>query len=301
MTTYSAEALRRYVEGEQAMSRGDMVRAVEAFEAAFAIDSTFWTAYWRSLYPRAYEGTPAADSAARAAVIEHRDELPEPDRRMIEAGLDGSLPKRMEGLTRLLDDFRDAWPAAYDLANMYIHFAPHQGHTLAESRAAIEHVIALNPNFVPAWTHLLMVAPQQGDTARTREAIEALASRVDETGDYWRPRMAMNRAALTAMVRGGDLRPAYLDEMVLLFQWEAERHPVFEPLRAGHFHVYGYPALQLRFNDRTLETVPGLTGPARATLHMANAHIWATRGAWDSASVALERWLALTKDRKSVV
>src|SRR2546426_5127396 len=84
ITTRSVPALRAYLQGEQALARAEFDEAVRAFDRAFAADSHFWFAFWRSLYPRDYEGTPP-DSAALVALVAHRRELPEADRLMIEA------------------------------------------------------------------------------------------------------------------------------------------------------------------------------------------------------------------------
>src|SRR5713101_7562928 len=84
ITTRSVPALRAYLEGEQALARAAFPEAVRAFDQAFAADSTFWFAFWRSLYPRVYEGT-SADSATVAKLIAHRREFPAADRLMIEA------------------------------------------------------------------------------------------------------------------------------------------------------------------------------------------------------------------------
>ena len=56
ITTRSVPALRAYLEGELAFIQSRYDVAVAAFERSFAADSTFSLAYWRSLYPRIYEG-----------------------------------------------------------------------------------------------------------------------------------------------------------------------------------------------------------------------------------------------------
>jgi hypothetical protein len=63
-------ARRAYLQGELALVRQDMAAALDAFERAFAEDSTFWWAYWRSLYPRAHrEASVPADPALLKQVV----------------------------------------------------------------------------------------------------------------------------------------------------------------------------------------------------------------------------------------
>src|SRR4029453_17440820 len=60
-------------------------------------------------------------------------------------------------------------------------------------------------------------------------------------------------------------------------------------VRVG-FLIYGFPATQIELNRRTLRL---LGGQERATdLRFRLAAAWANRGAWDSAMVALESFVA---------
>ncbi len=119
LQTRSSEALRAYVEGEEAMAQGRIAGAVSAFERAFAHDSTSWFAYWRSVYPRVYEGS-RVDPAIMQKVYAHRDGLPVADRLLVDAQEAPTLEAR---LPLLLEASRVAptyWPAWFTLANAYI-------------------------------------------------------------------------------------------------------------------------------------------------------------------------------------
>jgi hypothetical protein len=90
-----------------------MAAALDAFERAFGADPTSWWAYWRSMYPRTYGETALpADPALVQKVIEHRAELPEPDRLLVEAWATRSRAEQLTRLRELTNRFPDheaAW------------------------------------------------------------------------------------------------------------------------------------------------------------------------------------------------
>ena len=106
-------ARRAYLEGELALSRGEMPAAIDAFERAFAADTSFWWSYWRSLYPRSYRETATADPTIIRKIIDHRAELPEPDRLLIEATYlatsSSNRIRRLESLTARFPHYEPGW------------------------------------------------------------------------------------------------------------------------------------------------------------------------------------------------
>ena len=293
VTTRSVAALRAYVDGEQALARGDMERAVGAFERAFAADSSFWFAYWRSLYPRVYEGS-RADSVVLAEVIRHRDELPPPDRLLIEAGLESSVTSMTEALTALIDRYPTYWPAAWSLANLHVHWSPHVGRPLADARTGLERVVALNPRFATAWHHLFWITAFQGDLARARTAFETLERLVDPAELRWEVTLGDFRTGLEALEGGGDVSPEREAEVTDVIRRVAARVPGLSAGLAGGFIPYGLTEFQIRLNRRLLGSRP--VRSHAADLRMGITMAWATRGAWDSVAVELDAWMRLSTD-----
>ena len=287
VTTHSVSALRAYVDGEQALASGDMERAVDAFDRAFAADSSFWFAYWRSLYPRVYEGS-RADTAVLAEVIRHRDELPERDRLLIEARLEPTVTARLGALQALVDRYATYWPAAWELANLRFHWAPQIGSTLADSRAALEKVVSLNPRFVPGWHHLFTLAAFQGDARRSRAALDTLERLVDSKDIRWYATLAYNRTILEAVERDGHVSAEQETAMAGVMRQMASQVPGMSWGQSGMLTPFGFPALQIRLNRQALASHP-LQSHA-ADLRMGTTMAWAARGAWDSAAVELNAW-----------
>ena len=293
ITTRSIPALRAYLEGEQALSRAAFDEAVRAFDRAFAADPHFWFAFWRSLYPRIYEGTPP-DSAALVALIAHRRELPEQDRLMIEASF---LPHTMSDELAIWRDvtrrFPSYWPAWYDYSNYLVHFTPYLGTTYGDSRAALERTVALNPRFAPAWEHLLWTAESQWDTAGAARALRTLATFATATGFRVNPDLMGYYGAVNRLVvSGGHWTPAQLTRDA---QYVVATHGAApsEYLGIG-FLIVGFPRAQVNFDDAILALGP--TVEFQAIMWMGNGFAYAARGDWDSALVAIDRWQRLAND-----
>ncbi len=293
ITTRSVPALRAYLQGEQALARAEFDEAVRAFDRAFAADSHFWFAFWRSLYPRDYEGTPP-DSAALIALVAHRRELPGADRLMIEASF---LAHTMSEELALWQDvtrrFPNYWPAWYDYGNYMVHWTPYLGTTYGDSRGALERTVALNPRFAPAWEHLFWTVASQRDTAAGARTLRTLASFETAKGFRINPDLMGYYGAVNRLVvSGGNWAPAHLarDAQHVVTAYNATPS---EFLGTG-FLVFGFPRAQVKFDDAILALGP--TVELQAIMWMGNGFAYAARGAWDSSRVAMERWRRLADD-----
>jgi DNA-binding SARP family transcriptional activator len=277
-------ARRAYIAGELALARSDMPGAIDAFERAFAMDTTFWWAYWRSLYPRGYHETSPPDPALVQKVIEHRWELPEADRRLIEVTrLSRSVGERITRLRLLTDQFPDYEPARWEYADWLVHRGSYLGHTLEDTRSALEQVLALNPRFAPAWDHLLWVALVQGDSATGVRAAQQAAQLVGSTAT---PHSRTLRHLRASLFESGSLHAERLDEWVEVVL--SSSAGLAEALSV-RLLADGFPAKQIQVNGAVRERT---TNPAlSAALWRGEALAWAARGAWDSTLVAADEWV----------
>jgi TolB-like protein len=279
-------ARRAYLAGELALTRTEWSVAIDAFERAFAADTTFWWAYWRSLYPRTYRETERPDPVLIRKVIDHRDELPEPDRLLVEATwMTQSLTGQLRDLRALTDRFPSYEPGWWEYANRLVHAGGYAGHPLDDARDALERVLSLNPRFTAAWDHLQWVAIRQRDSAVARRAgqeaalLAGDATRAEDESRFMRADAFRAHSIMPELIsRSIDLiliLPPGLQQIVL---------------RGGPL-ADGFPGLQIEMNRavRARSPPPGLT----PVLWEGEALAWAARGAWDSAMVAAARWAAL--------
>jgi TolB-like protein/tetratricopeptide (TPR) repeat protein len=293
ITTRSVPALRAYLEGEQALARAEFDVAVRAFDRSFATDSTFWFAFWRSLYPRDYEGS-TVDSATLAKLIAHRREFPAADRLMIEAQfLAPTMSAELAGWRDVIHRFPNYWPAWYDYGNYLVHWTPYLGTTYDDSRAALEQTVALNPRFAPAWEHLSWTVTSQGDTAAVAQTLRTLATFATAKGFRINPDLMGFYTAVNSLVAsGGDWPPSLLRQDA---QFVIDTHGAAPSDYLGiGFLIAGFPRGQVQFNDAVLALAPSRA--FQSIMWMGKGFAYAARGDWDSSGVAMGRWRRLADD-----
>ncbi|HXW07834.1 MAG TPA: protein kinase [Vicinamibacterales bacterium] len=277
-------ARRAYLQGELALTRQDMAAALDAFERAFAEDPTFWWAYWRSLYPRAYrEAGGAADPALLQRVFEHRWELPLQDRLLIEAWTTSSRVERLSRLQELTERFPDYSPAWWSYANLLCHYGGYLGRTAEDARAALERFLALSPRFVSAWNHLASAALVDGESATASQAaMEEARWIADGTRRrYWIPVQMLR----VEVARSRSIPPERLSGAIDLML----ASPLdLATLLAGGFVADGSPAVQIELNRAVRQR--GVLPALDVALWRGEALAWAARGAWSEALVAADRW-----------
>ncbi len=292
ITTRSLPALRAYLEGELAFARAEYDDAVRSFDRAFAADSTFWLAYWRSLYPRIYEGG-RPDSAVLAGIIAHRDRMPEADRLLLEAYVAETLSDRLAALRAVTARFSTYWPGWYDYANVLVHFGPYLGTTYADARSALERVVALNPDFASGWWHLLWITIHQRDTAAADRALAGLERFESPKAFLFTPDNMDYFRALHGLLRSrGELGSDIATRLAQVALRVSPRVPP-EVIATGTL-AFGFPSAQLQQSDAILRERP--LPEMAASQWMGKTFAWASRGAWDSALVAADHWVRRSDD-----
>jgi len=279
ITTHSIPALRAFLEGERFVTQGRYSEAVSAFSGAIEADSTFWFAYWE--YAKAHLERPVAPQVSDA-IIAHRFELPERDRLLIETsmGEGARLTVRLARLRAVTERYREYWPAWWAYANALVHQGPVVGFTHAESRAALERTIVLNPGLHTAWQHLFWLSAQDCDTLTAGRSLRELVrlgfhtTSIQATGGV--SEMLVFRYVDHLMRSDGRIDPALADDLAVDL---AESRPA---MAADHFDSilmhYGFPKAEVDLAHRILRRQPaaGLAASKRRSVALA----WAARGAW---------------------
>jgi TolB-like protein len=280
ITTHSVEALRAYLDGEEASIAGRHDDAKEDYTRAIAADSTFWYAYFRSANVAGWsEGN--ADSATVAAYTSHRELFPKRERLLIEAAdTDSGLVWKRTRLEALVTEYPDYWPGWFMLADGLVHLYPYVGSSRADARRALERVVELNPRLLYAWGHLVWLYQADRDTAAAARALDAvgrLGGRATILQNEGTDQVLVWRT-IAAVQTGSPSAAPLLDSLYR------------SPARSALSLNTASPATQVRFNQRILrgDVPPGeIDGWLWYT-----ALSWAARGAWDSALVTLDRQVA---------
>jgi hypothetical protein len=286
ITTHSMPALRAYLDGERAIAESRFYDAPDAFERAIAADSTFWSAYWRLWYVLSWHGLPV-DSAVRAAVRDNLAALPAADGALAASRMLDDQLQRHDMMRETTRAFPNYWPAWFDYADWLVHTGPYLGFPLGDARSALEQVVSLNPDLVPAWEHLFWVAIRTRDTALTGRVLGELERlRVDSLrAPELRYDVMLYYTYLADLVQsGGEPDSALTEEAGALLSGMRSRTPQ-ENLSAS-LHMYGFHRAQLALLDRTLTYGP--PPDIRAANEYGRALSWAARGAWDSALVSAQ-------------
>ncbi|MDX1579295.1 MAG: hypothetical protein R3266_12470, partial [Gemmatimonadota bacterium] len=285
ISTASVHALRAYMRGEQAFVRGQYEEAIDAFEEAFAADSTFWFAYWRSVYPRSGVLERPADPEILRRVYENRGELPTRDRLLIEASWETTLSERLERLEVLVASYPHYWPAWWTYANALVHYGPYLGYGADDARVAVERTLELNPRFATAWDHLAWIAEFLDDHALAERAVR----RVTEIQAGIEAEVVWHRTLRfrTRIHRPDPMQP---DTLASFADWVTSE-PFLLSVIPGAIVASGAPRLQHRLNRALLAT--GRSARVHSEIERGDALAWIARGAWDSALVAADRYGSL--------
>ncbi|MEO5511894.1 MAG: hypothetical protein ABIV28_07185 [Longimicrobiales bacterium] len=184
LTTTSLPALRAYLEGKALDRRAMYAQAVQRYNEALSIDSTFALA--------AFNVTEAADMLLGSAVQPFprasqlawafKERLSPADRLYLEAkrsassGSQSAIDK-WEAAVQALPDRPEAW---YHLGDILYHNGAYAGHEDYETRAeaAFNRAIELDSTYVTPLLHLGFIAFDRVDTLSLRR----IAGRLDESG-----------------------------------------------------------------------------------------------------------------------
>jgi TolB-like protein len=277
ITTRSVEALRAYLDGEEASVAGRHDEAKADYDRAIAADSTFWYAYFRSANVLGwFEGS--ADSATIEAYWSHRALLPRREQLLIEATeADSGLFWKRARLEELVAEYPDYWPAWFLLGDGLVHGYPYVGSSRADARRALERVVELNPRMLYAWGHLVWIYQADRDTAaaaRALAAVERLDGRATILQNEGSDQVLVWRT-IQAVQTGSSDAASLLDSLY------------HSAARNGLSLNRASPATQVRFNQRVLQGGPDADQDEGWLWFTALS--WAARGAWDSALATLGR------------
>ncbi|MEO8032707.1 MAG: serine/threonine-protein kinase [Gemmatimonadota bacterium] len=302
VTTHSLPALREFLEGERDAVAGHWNEAADALGRAVKIDSTFWVAGWQ--YNRAQMWVPNGepDSLLTRGYESHLSVFTLRDRLMIEGEGTSETERFEDHLARfraVKDRFPDDWTVWFFYADHLVHGAPLIGYTKADARAALERSVELNPNLTPAWQHLLTVSLGQ-DSVDTRSAIDALTrlgELEEESANFGFDAGLLWGTILQLQSSGGKVNEPLLDSLARAVAGSSSGPGILFGSRA--LAVCGFPAAQIELNRLVLRYEPA---PQFVPSYWSTARIlWAARGAWDSALVALDAYAARYPERASAL
>lgn len=177
MTTEDLAAQKLFWEGEHEFRAARYDNALERFERAVEVDSTFALAYYRMAVAASWAERPALSRNAVDAAQRHEDRLGQRDRSLIAAfrarrfGRNAEAERLYRAYLASYPDDAEAW---YELGEVLAHWGAFSGVPLSEASEPFERTVALDPNHVSALFHLANMAALNRD----RPAVDSLTREV---------------------------------------------------------------------------------------------------------------------------
>lgn len=276
MTTHSIPALKAYLEGESHWRAVRLPEAIDAFQRAVTLDSTFALAWYRLGVASSWEARVELARDALDQARRYSSSLSEHDQRLVSAYYAFVERDGEEGERRyrsIVADYPADLEAWAGLGETWFHGNPVRGRSFTESRQAWEHILRLEPaNMGAAW-HLAQVAARE----RSYRELDSLLTRILETATGG---AALSLRAIHATTLGDSVaQQALLPELraaddytLIITVW---RIAVFSPDLDA---ITRYARL-LTETQRPREV--------RAVGHVLLAHLELARGRWGGAKAEL--------------
>ncbi len=283
VTTHSMAALSAFLTGERLAAADHWSDAVQAYDAAFKLDTTFWLAAWRHNQAQQWiPGEPDLSDAFQRKYEAHVATFGERDRQLI-AGEATSATEpyamHLQHFERIADADSSDWAAIWPYADHLVHGGPLIGHPATEAMAALIRTVTLNPRLMNGWQHLLSVSAML-DSTWALKAAHALTGLGDDDPTL----------AITPM------------EIRLLFSAEpAAARALVDSIAAS---ASGSPAPAMHIQPAVILGLRGSPGAEvaliRELMHrdadgkflpryrQTMAWAWGARGMWDSALAAVD-------------
>jgi tetratricopeptide (TPR) repeat protein len=177
ITTINLEAYQHYFMGEEYVNRQLFVEAIQEFEAALALDSTFGLAWYRLAYAEWWGSDAITVTNILQKAIHLIDRIPEKERYMVLAmrtaldeGLAAGIPVA-QNMEKIYPDDKEMLFLIGDLA----------WHTRQDSLAVeyMEKVLTLDPEFQRALDHLAWAYGAMGQLENAKKMAQRLAAVTD--------------------------------------------------------------------------------------------------------------------------
>jgi tetratricopeptide (TPR) repeat protein len=169
LTTQSVPALKAYLAGHSALSRGDFSTANEAFQDALKLDGAFVLARYQLAVSMAWEGHGQLSRQAVAQAARDRASLPAREQRLLlalDAFLRGDLDGAEDAYRAYLGEYPDDVEANYMLAESIFHLGPIHGRSMQRSREPFERVLSFDHDNIFTLHHLAVLAIKRAELTK---------------------------------------------------------------------------------------------------------------------------------------
>jgi tetratricopeptide (TPR) repeat protein len=171
------QALGEFVLGDHALARAQWLTAERYYLRALELDSTFVLAAWKLGNVRRWmplRTGPPYPAGLLTLLREHGAEVPEVDRRLIEAQFKPSGVRRFEQYEKAIA-IADGDKSGYLLyGDELLHRGPLVGRSMEEAAEMLRRAVSEDSTLAPAWEHLAWARVRLGDRERADSALVQL-------------------------------------------------------------------------------------------------------------------------------
>lgn len=279
-TTESLDALKAYLNGENAYRAGRYSPAAESFHRAIEEDPGFALAHYRLATLAEWAGYPSRAESAATLAVRHADRLSANDLRLLEAlraYFEGDVARAEHLYREIVAIHPDSVEGWFHLAKIGYFLNTLRGRPIAEARDALDRAAELDPDNIIVLAHRALLAVKAGRPdevdALTRRVLDLL-----ERGDY------ADFPLLVRVIRTFGL-PGRSGQPDLWSELEAANPSTLFWCMAALTCPIGDVAAAERLSEVMVR--PARPAPVRLLGRLARAGLALGRGRWSAARVEL--------------
>ena len=221
VTTLNLEAYQHYFKGEELINKLRFQEAIEEFEQAIALDSTFGLAYYRQAYAVDWELNEKRAKELIEKALSLINRIPKKEGYLVRAVYENIEKGFSEGLA-VLKEMEQIYPHDKEMIYNIGDWSFHVGQ-FEDAAKYLEHALTLDPTHQRALQHLVLVYGSMDRYDDTLDAAHRFVSVSNDSAAYYElvgsaflDHFEDQHNAITNLKRSLDLEPDNYDAMLTL-------------------------------------------------------------------------------------
>jgi len=163
LTSSSPEAYKEYILGFEKYNLDKYEEAIEHYQKAIEIDSTFALPYMRLGMANYFRGRQQSSVPYFAAAVKLKDRLPRKDKDMLDIYVDAFLHSKFDDAYSKMISFIENYPEDKEIRSLYAIFLYQVSSDAEQALAQLDTVLMLDPKYKPALENYVAVLRDQSE------------------------------------------------------------------------------------------------------------------------------------------